>query len=46
VRERAKKPGWLRVRLWYGPSFVRTRKILGSGGLATVCEEARCPNKG
>ncbi len=46
MRERARKPGWLRVRLRYGPSFVRTRKILSSRGLATVCEEARCPNKG
>lgn len=45
MRDRDGKPSWLRTRLRYGPSFMRTRKTLGSMGLATVCEKARCPNK-
>lgn len=40
-----KKPPWLRVRLDYGSAFNRTRRLLASLGVATVCEDARCPNK-
>jgi lipoic acid synthetase len=42
---REKKPSWLKVRLDCGSSFMRTRRILAHTGIATVCEEARCPNK-
>jgi lipoic acid synthetase len=41
----AGKPEWLKIRLNYGPHFMRTRSTLSSLGVATVCEEARCPNK-
>lgn len=46
ARARPVKPSWLKVRLRYGSSFTRTRGVLNTRGLATVCEKARCPNKG
>jgi lipoic acid synthetase len=48
-RERARpapKPPWLRVRLRDTPSVRRTRQLLRSHELHTVCEEAACPNLG
>lgn len=36
-------PDWIRVRL---DGLHETKQILRSHGLATVCEEARCPNIG
>ncbi len=38
------KPEWFRVRLPSGQSYERVRGILKDRKLATVCEEARCPN--
>lgn len=39
-----RKPDWIRVRLGSSPEVDRIKKILRSNGLATVCEEANCPN--
>ena len=41
-----RKPPWLKVPLPGGPRYVRVRGAVVSGGLHTVCEEARCPNVG
>ena len=42
-----KKPDWIRVRIpAVSRSFEETRSILRSHKLATVCEEAACPNIG
>lgn len=38
------KPPWLRVRIAETPSFVETRDLVRRLRLATVCEEAACPN--
>lgn len=38
------KPDWLRVRVRGGPTFARVRDIVHQHKLATVCEEAKCPN--
>lgn len=38
------KPDWLKVRLPKGEGFERVKGIVKSLKLATVCEEARCPN--
>jgi lipoyl synthase len=38
------KPKWLRRRLPTGPALMEVKAVLNSGGLHTVCEEARCPN--
>ena len=37
-------PPWLKVSLPAGPAVTRIRDASRSRGLATVCEEARCPN--
>ena len=38
------KPEWLRVRLPHGEGYERVKSIVRRTRLATVCEEARCPN--
>jgi lipoic acid synthetase len=37
-------PSWIRVRVPGGDGYARTRGIVAESGVATVCEEARCPN--
>ncbi len=39
-------PRWLKVRIPGGPGYARTKAIVRRRGLATVCEEAACPNIG
>jgi len=46
VQETAKKPEWIRVRLPAGNEWKHVDAILSRHGLHTVCDEARCPNKG
>ena len=41
---RLRKPDWLRVRIQGGKTFERVSNIVHEHGLATVCEEAKCPN--
>jgi lipoic acid synthetase len=41
-----RKPPWLRVRAPGSAGYVATRAIVKANGLATVCEEAACPNIG
>lgn len=38
------KPPWLKVRAPTGETYGRIREMLASLKLATVCQEARCPN--
>lgn len=40
------KPSWLKVRLPHGDAWRHVEEVLASHGLHTVCDEARCPNKG
>ena len=43
----AKKPAWIRVRApGSTPGFAATNRIMREHKLATVCEEASCPNIG
>ncbi len=46
VQERLEgpKPPWLTVKLPRGEGYERVRALVKSLKLATVCEEARCPN--
>src|SRR3954468_5582354 len=44
VPESTKKPEWLKVRLPHGQGYERVKEIVRKTRLATVCEEARCPN--
>jgi len=41
-----RKPEWIRVRLPAGRQWEKVDEILSRHGLHTVCDEARCPNKG
>lgn len=41
-----KKPDWIRVKAPTGEGFAKTRALVKSKGLITVCEEASCPNIG
>ncbi len=38
------KPPWLRVRLSADPGYEKTRDIVNSHRLSTVCQESKCPN--
>lgn len=40
------KPEWLKVRLPGGPEYTRIKGLTSRLKLATVCEQARCPNIG
>ncbi len=41
-----RKPAWIRVKAPSSRRYHETRAILQEGRLATVCEEAGCPNVG
>jgi lipoic acid synthetase len=40
------KPSWLKVRAPSGDNYTRIKSMLGELKLATVCQEAKCPNMG
>jgi lipoyl synthase len=40
----SRKPEWLKVRMPRGEGYERVKSIIRRTKLATVCEEARCPN--
>jgi lipoic acid synthetase len=44
--QRQRKPDWIRVKAPTSPGFAETRKLMRRLNLATVCEEAACPNIG
>lgn len=41
-----RKPDWLKVRAPSGENYARIKEMLGGLKLATVCQEAKCPNMG
>lgn len=41
-----RKPDWLKVRAPSGENYGQIKNMLGELKLATVCQEARCPNMG
>ena len=41
-----RKPEWLRIRMPSSPEIARIKNILRKNSLASVCEEANCPNLG
>jgi lipoic acid synthetase len=42
--QRLRKPDWLRIRVRGGATFEKVQGIVHQHKLATVCEEAKCPN--
>ncbi len=45
-QDQPKKPSWIRVKAPTSQGYKDTREILRNNKLATVCEEAACPNVG
>ena len=46
VRVPGGKPRWLKAPLAIGPGYEAVRRTVREHRLATVCEEAKCPNIG
>ena len=46
IAPRQRKPDWIRVKAPTSVGFAETKKLMRSLNLATVCEEAACPNIG
>ncbi len=46
LQERLRKPDWIRVKSGSGTGYNDVKKLLREHNLATVCEEASCPNIG
>ena len=44
--ELPRKPAWIRAKAPIGPGVARIKRLLRENRLATVCEEAQCPNLG
>ena len=42
---RRRLPSWLKRPLPAGPVYAQTASAVAGSGIATVCEEARCPNR-
>lgn len=43
-KEILKKPNWIKVRAPMGDTYLGIKEMLKKHNLATVCQEARCPN--
>lgn len=46
VRPRLRKPDWIKIRPASGERYLELKELLKSLNLATVCQEAQCPNMG
>lgn len=46
MAEHLKKPDWLKIRLGGNEAFTRTKSIVESHGLHTICTSGKCPNMG
>ena len=46
VPPRQRKPDWIRVKAPVSEGYHETRRLMRELNLATVCEEAACPNIG
>ncbi len=45
-KERLPKPAWIKIRPAAGERYLELKELLSSLKLATVCQEAQCPNIG
>jgi len=46
ARKRSPKPSWIKMRAPAGERYLQIKDLLKSLNLATVCQEAQCPNIG
>ena len=44
--DRIRKPDWLKIRLGGNDRFLKTKQIVDSHCLHTICTSGRCPNQG
>ncbi len=45
-KRQGRLPPWLKRPLGGGETYIRTAKAVGENRLNTICEDARCPNRG
>ncbi|MCB0412664.1 MAG: hypothetical protein KDD22_09070, partial [Bdellovibrionales bacterium] len=43
-RKRTPKPHWIKVKAPAGENYLRLKDMMSELKLATVCQEAQCPN--
>lgn len=46
MAEHVRKPDWLKIRLGGNEKFTRTKEIVESHSLHTICTSGKCPNMG
>lgn len=46
MAEHVRKPDWLKIRLGGNENFTRTKEIVESHALHTICTSGKCPNMG
>ena len=46
MKETLQKPNWLKVRAPVSDNYFKLKSMFKKLNLATVCQEARCPNIG
>ncbi len=46
IKERVKRPDWLRVKLPIGEEFKKVRNLVDEYKLHTICQSGNCPNMG
>ena len=46
MSEHLRKPDWLKIRLGGNEQFTRTKSIVESHCLHTICTSGKCPNMG
>lgn len=44
ARKRSPKPSWIKVKAPAGEKYLELKELMSSLKLATVCQEAQCPN--
>ncbi len=45
INKKCGKPPWLKRKLPTGPTYEKIRRLVRESNLATVCQEAMCPNQ-
>lgn len=45
-QQRIRKPDWLKIKLGNNHQFTRTKQIVESNCLHTICSSGKCPNQG
>ncbi len=46
IEQKARKPGWLKVKLPTGEEYAKVREIVSEHKLHTICQSGNCPNMG